>query len=365
MPWSPAFYTQISFELNTQGRWWLDGSIGALIEEALRASDLWLDFTHYNRGFRRSVRNKYAKLPQPVDVGALSKSWKERTVLFAKSAIPNDDASSLQIYPMGGYFDITLIIAEPELAPRRVTLVPQFRSLVRHIFDRLSATVSIQQCSFCPRGLHHPRPSPPCDPMIPFDLGNLFDIYDLEYVRKHRSQREVDAIVSGSLPAGVVRDVGPRLVTIQWIQGLDDVDAMVAAASAQELWLTQNLELQRSSAFNDLGDEYLPFGLSGAVPRPPLTFWAEGRETGYKAIVPTPEGGVDEDEWQEIVGWVAAKKLPDGSPLPHLTLLTPNRQTALAIYDRARAEGIETVYYSDGKSWLDPRPPGLWLRRNT
>jgi hypothetical protein len=91
--------------------------------------------------------------------------------------------------------------------------------------------------------------------------------------------------------------------------------------------------------------------------RPPLTFYDPADRHGYKLIVATDDGWVDQEVLDDAAAWASARRLPDGTPLSGVTLVTPDREGALAIRDRALARGIGRVLYAtnDG-SWWDPAP---------
>jgi hypothetical protein len=139
-----------------------------------------------------------------------------------------------------------------------------------------------------------------------------------------------------------------------------DLDALHRVRARQERWLTENVGLDRDDRYNTAGD--LLEDADDVEAHPLLTYYHPRNEFGYKAVVPSASGTLEDEEWARLAQWAKRRKLPDGSKLRELHLIVPTRALALKIDKRAKENGISAVLYVDRKGqWWDPSPPGPWL----
>ena len=91
------------------------------------------------------------------------------------------------------------------------------------------------------------------------------------------------------------------------------------------------------------------------ITREPFTFYDEHTQVGYWALVRDPDNGtIDEARWQRLAAIARAGVLDDGTPVKSVRLVAPVREEALALLDRAIADGFEMVTYPGGESAFWP-----------
>ncbi len=157
-------------------------------------------------------------------------------------------------------------------------------------------------------------------------------------------------------PAEMTEEDG--LVTVRWARSLSD-DDLIAAAGGHNLWITDRIETDLVSGFNEVGDARYYAG-KGA-PKTPLTLYFPETRTGFKAVLVLPDGSVEESAWKEAKKIMQEKVLPDGTPVDRVCLVVPLREHVFQIAERAKHEGFAAILYPDdnGRFW-NVDPPGLW-----
>lgn len=210
-------------------------------------------------------------------------------------------------------------------------------------------------------GSGYSRPKPPRKhPRWP--VGSLVDFMSKPYFIKQIEDGEnlFEQLRTASLPNNRIREEKEDLLIFQWAQEFQDSDQIAAGRSLQETYLSQIMDWPIAAGFNEFGDQQEI--LWGQQSHPPLTFYTEAVQEGYKAIVQNPDGTIVEPLFIEMADWIATKSLPDQTPLAQLHLITPNRKTALSIRQRAAKIGVTKVLYTDESNMLwNPWPPGQWL----
>jgi hypothetical protein len=98
---------------------------------------------------------------------------------------------------------------------------------------------------------------------------------------------------------------------------------------------------------------------------PPLTFYDRGDRHGYKAIFATVDDARPDarrGDLEEAASWIAAGRLPDGTPVSGVSVIVPTREVALALRRKAGALGFTRLLYADDTGMLwNPFPPGKWI----
>jgi len=190
----------------------------------------------------------------------------------------------------------------------------------------------------------------------------VLDAISPAYHEEHDTRRRdaIQAMMSEPLPGGAERFTRDGLVIIRWVDDLINLAEVARQMSRREQWLNRIVQPPVEGGYNARGDqEILPFGLE---PHPPLTLYEPAFQRGFKALYADAAGNVADAELAEYVGYLQTGKLPDGAPINELFLIAPDRDRALALYNQATALGVSAVYYpAEDGTWLNPRPPGVWL----
>lgn len=344
------------YYFHTPSSWWSDGRIGRAMAEALVAADLWLDFRYHGQwGAKRPGR-----IRSSAELEALSRKWNGNTLVLQCEPEVDQSGSSLRISTRQGLLGLTFRITDAELTARQATLVEAFDEFGVRMHGVLHPSAVLATGGLTMYGGGFPRRRPPRASAAPFSLGMILDFYDLAYLRQHRPPTDSDVATSAPLPAGARRRREGDLVVIRWIDRFADVGAIQAARARQAEWIASQVELEIEPDYNERGDlKERPYQL---VEHAPLTFFDPTRAVGYKALAANSRGEVDAEQWAEIAEWARSRKLPDGTALAQLGIITPAREAALALLERARAAGVDTVLYIDNKNrWWNPSPPGPWL----
>jgi hypothetical protein len=167
----------------------------------------------------------------------------------------------------------------------------------------------------------------------------------------------LDRLERAELPAGARRSIDGDVTRISFDADLGDAASVAAARAAHERWITPVVDAPIELGWNAKGDRVV--GPAKPVVREPLTWWDEWTTIGYKALVVFPETGVDEELWAQMAAIARAHALPDGTPVKSLRLIFPRREDALALHERALADGFEmTTYGENDLLWQVHPPPG-------
>jgi hypothetical protein len=193
-------------------------------------------------------------------------------------------------------------------------------------------------------------------------LGSPLFFVSQEFQRSHRqgNPEDIERLLQAPMPASATRELRGDLVIFRWLQDLSDPKRVREAVVAQQQWLVDVLNPPIHDSYNERGDhQYL---VTAQSPSEYLTFQDMFTNEGFKAMVVHPDGSVDEDTLDELAEWSKAGTLPDGTPLSTVSVLLPNRESALRIHPLAQARGITRVLYLDDQNRMwDPFPPGIWV----
>lgn len=181
------------------------------------------------------------------------------------------------------------------------------------------------------------------------------------YIEK---EDDINKLTESELPPGVKREIADDLITIQWLsEGWSDED-MRKAMMQREEWLYRNIDFEMDEMYNEAGD-YREFYLEELPDKKDSAGFFNSYDSvggvGFKTVLTTAEGDIDEYVSSEISRLLSQGALDDGSKLSSVKLIVPNRDLAVKSYPKAREIGVDTVYYtgSEGSLW-DISPAGLW-----
>jgi len=361
-PMAQLHRVRLNLELQfrqTTPEWWRDGRVARAIVDRLKRADLWLDFRAFGLEGARLKR-----VLEPDDVVKSSVTWKPAGYVLHADAL-GKRGSRLLLTVRQPSLRLTLIVEGDAVETRRHTLIDQKVAFTTGLHEDLAerAWLGPSLGVFVPDLEYRRVRPPPYNP--PWSFGSLVDFVDPEFHVHHpRGDPEgMQKLLAAELPPGVSRDQrGGRggLIVFRWVDDLRDPGRVADRLSVAEQWKVRVLAPAFDSDYNAHGDRR---EIAGALqPHASLTFYDAPNQYGYKLLVATDEGWVDEAVLGEASAWARARRLPDGTPLAGVALVTPTRSGALRIRDRAMAAGIDKVLYAaDDGAWWDPAPPGLWV----
>lgn len=339
-----------------RGEWWKDTAHAEKLLSALKESGLWLDFRYHGKSGGR-----LARLTAAEELPGILRSWE--TGLYSLTTDQKEDpACELGFTIEPGNLSLRYLVNDLSSGSLRSRVIEQFVGLVLALRSAYDESVSFgPDLGVEILGLPYRRVRPPrLDRM--WKLGRAVTFLSKSFhERDPRGQLDsLEKLMRSPMPEGGERSEEGDLVVFRWVEDLVDWDDVARRLSLQEEWLTGILDLPVHPSYNDLGD-YLETPLD-LEQNPYVTFYDPDLEEGFKATVLGPGDTVDEDLFSEMESWIEAGELPDESPLDSLSLIVPNRRSALAIRKRAKSIGIDRVLYTDDEGqWWDPDPPGLWL----
>jgi hypothetical protein len=152
------------------------------------------------------------------------------------------------------------------------------------------------------------------------------------------------------------------LIEVRWAKSLEDRD-VAQASTWHDCWIRRT-KTDVARGFNELGDQAIYVG--NAKPQAPLTLYDPSRKVGFKAVLYTPDGELEESAWEEALSVLKTRALPDGQEVEKIFIVVPLREHAIAAHDRVVAAGFEAAVYPEerGKFWI-PVPKGPWLSEST
>lgn len=164
------------------------------------------------------------------------------------------------------------------------------------------------------------------------------------------------------LPAHAMISRQGDLTEVRWAKTLEDPE-IAQASTWHDCWIRRTRTIVDRD-FNELGDQVIYVG--NAKPEARLTLYDPWRKIGFKAVLYTPDGELEESAWEEALGVLKARALPDGNEVPKIFIVVPLREHAIAAHDRVVATGFEAAVYPEerGKFWI-PVPKGPWLSQST
>ena len=340
-------------------KWWADSTLLSVVTGEVEAAGLGdgLRFMGMT-GETPEELDRLSELPERA------LAWEEGSYRVASDrAAKPERYMDLDLVP--GQLALRLSFAQKAVDAAGSELLDRLVRLVCGLGDRLEGHALMGPWLHVEAlGASYPRPRPPRTHSH-FRPGTVVTFLCRTFHREHEGGASEDAekVLTAPLPPTATRiDHGP-LVVLRWVSDITDPESVRAGRTAQDRWLSEVLKPPVESGYNALGDHRVtPVSLED---HPPLTKYDGFGGQGYKAIVDSPGSPVGEDLWAQLSGWAAEGALPDGTRLEALNLITPNRDTALRVRDRATQAGIRGVYYMDdsGALW-NPFPAGEWLKTN-
>ncbi|AOY79963.2 hypothetical protein BJP36_08540 [Moorena producens JHB] len=207
----------------------------------------------------------------------------------------------------------------------------------------------------------YPNFRPPRD-MYPWGTANGVDFISEEYNLESPQGKMDEAIqlITAPFPEGALRFKQNDLNILQWIDDFSSPEEISRKLSERSKWYAENIDLPIQSGYNELGDKLeISYGWEK---HSILTFYEPLGQVGYRMTLPYEDNSLSEETVNEITSWIEDGSLPDATPIRTLNLIVPDRQSALAILDRAKAMGVNKVLYpDDNRRFWNPSPPGQWL----
>jgi len=350
----------VKFEIGSSvaGAWWrLRPRLIGTFWRCLSINGLLDDFRYYARpGARRGTR-----LTSLEALAADSVTWQDGTGWLSSTASRSNDC-----YLRFGIGDDELSFrigfGDEYLDRRRRTILDQFVEAVRCLHTAMRAEALFGPAlKVSVSDLPYPRPRPPRLHKH-FGHGDLVDFFCLDFQHQHHlgHPEEIERLLSAPLPEGASRQDDDDLVILRWIDSLEDEAEVARRLSIQDQWLTNILQPPLAPWFDERGDLQVQ-----TLPPPRdslLTYYAPDSGNGYLEVADDWAG---EARLDEVLGWLADRRLPDGRPLNGLYVIAPDRETAVRLHDRTRRDGPTAIYYPkpDGY-WWDPFPPGPWIEED-
>lgn len=153
-----------------------------------------------------------------------------------------------------------------------------------------------------------------------------------------------------------------ELVEIRWAKTLDDGD-VAQASTWHDCWIRRTAT-EPDKQFNAEGDELVSAG--NAKPVAPLTLYNPWWKIGFKAVLVTPDGDLEQSAWEEALAVLRAKALPSGEPVEKLWIVAPLREHALAMHERVVKAGFDGALYPGRRTdFWNPTPKAPWLSQST
>jgi hypothetical protein len=271
----------------------------------------------------------------------LARTWRKETAAMFTGDLHDPDWQ----------FHVTLSPAEVRITigfDAEALRTCDVRDLASRWVHRWSALFAERGChmtigTVAPVQAEYPHVHPPRS-SLRWRLGALDHYFGQTW---HRSTPEGSAVLanveSTALPPGAARTTHGDIVRVAYPADLTDAAAVAAARAASERWLVPLVPTEVQRGWNEFGDRIvIP---ADPQPHDPLTLYDPGPRIGYKAIVVRPDGGVDQEIWAELRHIAVCGTLPDGTAVASIRLIVPVRDNAIAIHERAVADGFEMVTY--------------------
>ncbi len=184
-----------------------------------------------------------------------------------------------------------------------------------------------------------------------FSKNSLVDIFHLKSSFRDEELKIIHELQQGSLIEGSDRIITGDMLIVSW--GKHKKHTLESILAKRYLWYAEHGNLPIDSSFNMLGDK--EFALWDAKPTKELTFYSPFNRKGCKAVV--------FDNIEQITKLVyslnnmlKSGKTIEGYPIEGITMITPSRESAIALYPVASQYGMNVVYVGvDNKLW-DPFP---------
>jgi hypothetical protein len=320
---------------------WLTGDLVDRVFLAPLADAGLLDHCGYvARDFKPATR-----VSSPAALRAESSTWGYDLIDLSSEEDTSDPDCEVILNLATGRVDVSIRLGGEVLERFIDRLVTLAIGWVTRWTRALPAGIDLHQGGLSPWERPYPRPHPPRTSTWQLDA-----VCHMIGQRRLRRSPEDSAVLAGlltsPLPPTATRSIDGDALVLMFERNLRDVDAVARARAAHEQWISQIVPTEPARGWNAEGDRLVIPG--ELAPHEPLTLYDAAARVGYKAIVVQPDGSVDEDIWRTMQHVAAQKRLPDGTRVDSVRLIVPVRQNALAIHDRAIADGFEMVTYPAG-----------------
>lgn len=204
----------------------------------------------------------------------------------------------------------------------------------------------------------YPRPSPPPASVWPMNALALVVSTNWHHANRTVLSADIDRLQTAELSPGTSRELRGESLILRWTEDLDDLPT---ARSRAHMWMGKVVSKgQIEAGYNDLGDKLYTDLLPTRPAHGPFERYDRTRETGYLAVRPDAM-----ERLEEVRQWLSARRMPDGTPLKTVRLITDTRKEALEVAATMTTFGIRHVFYRsehqpDKHVW-NPFPPGPWL----
>jgi hypothetical protein len=334
----------------------------------LHTSGLWWDFQYFSTNGGR----KYKRLSNPDQFVQGMAAEKRASACILVPRVPKREEMAereeekslpheLHIDLKGAALSL-LFIVQGELLKQQTRLLDQFVELASQLQFRFGQEALLGPELYVDIDLSIPRLRPQRTHIL---LRRPLFFLSQEFQRSHRlgNPEELDKMLRAPMSPGASRELRGDLVIFRWVDDLSEPRRVREALVAQQKWLVDVVNPPLHSSYNELGDQHQM--VTGQAPSEYLTFKDAFTSQGFKAMAIHPDASVDEDTLDmldRLAEWNKSGKLPDGSLVHGMSLILPNRESALRIHPLAEARGIPNVLYLDdqGRLW-NPFPSGAWI----
>lgn len=336
-----ALYSDWVVDEDARDRWVDSNTVDTCLFEPLRIAGMFSAATHYWVSDPKAT-------PIKSEATLIEKSRRWRTETVALFAGDIDDPDWM--------FHLAL-----DAGALRLALGLGARSIDDETRDRVAQVVRgwaralgkrgcrLSVATLAPPSATYPRSRPPRTGTT-WPLGALDSYLGLTWhERDEEGRRVLAAIEKARLPKGATRSRGHDVLRVAFAAELTDARAVATARAVSEAWLTPLVPTTVERGWNEEGDRLLVPPLR-REDLPPFTWYDPRQRIAYKALVADPETHeVDEEEWDQLVAIARSRKPHGGKRVSSIRLILPSRADAVALHDRAIADGFEMVTYPAGK----------------
>ena len=341
----------IQFE-DRKPEWWRDSRNFDAVLSALATAGLWKEFESYGIQGDPGSLKKIASRP---DLVAKSAKWGAKPYVLQKG---DDLYLAFNFRP--DELTLAMRVGLSSFGRSKDGVLEQFITFAGAVHGSLAGKAPMGPDFEISLSLDYPRPRPPHFAAYGAP-GAIVNFYSKAFLDRDESDRgNWNILANHPLPAGASREISGDLLTIRWIETLQNEELLRRQRSTAEVWQNENLHTPVDTDFNDLGDGRVIF--FGLRPHPPLTMYDSVSKIGYKAIVRNPDGSFERDVLDDAYSWLKQKAVPDGTPVEGIRFILPNRDSAIQLHGEASSRGVEAVLYTDNQKGLwNPFPPGMWI----
>lgn len=309
---------------------------------------------YYNEGDSYFEIESFEELAQGAD------NWSPGGYYFVDNPVHDQERTELWLTTREPSLRIDYII---DLSAQDMALedfMEPFKQVLKELvelFDGVAAFWPAAAVSIL--GYEYPKVRPYRDSGS-FGDANLIDGFSRSMLEKKGhpyvdNDDELNCLIEDELPPGVKREVTDELITIQWVTEAWSDAEIKAALTRREEWLYSRIEFELDDRYNESGD-YREFYLTDLPDSKDsagfFTVYDPVGKVGFKTIITTSDGDIEEDVKVELIRLLSQGSLDDGRKLETVKLITPIRSRAIKVYPRAKEIGVDSVYYTDNEGAL-------------